>query len=234
MLVRRDSNDQLLILASASTRAEDGGSAAWFVSFCREAYPTLAIVMHDQGTAFLGLFSASLRGLTPDIIAAAHVLHVEAVENLMSVLCTRHLAPHIVSQHPKVEGVSDLVWKLARARTEVAVTECLSEARALSEGLCGELNEIKELISLFYRIRAGLMSRGTLTSNNAEAELGAVVLLRNLGPLSLIQGLLEIAQQGNFVLFSGLFPYKQLQNAVAVRLKQPPVVLMFLLQLQKR
>jgi hypothetical protein len=53
VLTHLDANKELTILAFGAGASEDADDASWFIAQCRRVYPSLAALIHDQGTALL-------------------------------------------------------------------------------------------------------------------------------------------------------------------------------------
>lgn len=129
VMTHLDANKELTILALCGSPAEDADHAAWFIKHCRLAYPALAAIVHDQGTALLNsTVTAALREpLAGRGVAGAGIGYAES-SVVMSALCARHYEKHLVARHRDVKNVSSILYKLAHARTEDVVNSVLEEA----------------------------------------------------------------------------------------------------------
>ena len=197
LATERDSQHGLTIVAFGGSARECAEDARWMLQYLRDCFPTMAIILHDQGTALLSETTTSaLSGVTQAMEQeASRSAGAVPVGQVLVGLCVRHLAPHLATRaFGAGKKALKVAWQLARARTLTAVQEALQTAQAISENLFLELHANKEKISLFYRLEAGHASHGQVTNSNAESANNMIERYRAFGPARIVTGILDVMQ----------------------------------------
>lgn len=191
LFVHRNSDNKLSTLAFGVSNGERAADAARLVDLFRQCFPSLAIVVQDGGLALNSdAVLESLTGYHDGMLEQAELLHIEARENVVLGTCARHLAAVLASKH-KNKDVTEIVHRLAKARTQPAVDSALATARAVSEGFYNDLEAAVDQLTLNYRLNLNLMSRDTTTQNNSESQNWSADDARCQGPVSLIVTMLQ-------------------------------------------
>lgn len=191
LFVQRNSDNKLSTLSFGVSNGERAADAARLVDLFRQCFPSLAIVVQDGGLALNSdAVLESLTGFCDGMVERAELLHIEARENVVLGTCARHLAAVLASKH-KNKDVTNIVHRLAKARTQLAVDSALAKARAVSEGFYNDLEAAVDQLTLNYRLNLNLMSRDTTTQNNSESQNWSADDARCQGPVSLISTMLQ-------------------------------------------
>lgn len=185
--VYRDVDKKLSILSFGAAPSENGEESAWMLHQFRNSFPSLAILLQDEG---VGLNShealEELKGLKEGLCSIADAKGVEAVAEVFVALCARHGKTGVQKRH-KGKGASNLLYQLARARTATEIESVLKLASDLSAPLHDELADKVEQYSISSRLDKGLPSRGAIVQSNSESMNNAIQQARQSGHLGFIK-----------------------------------------------
>lgn len=188
----QDAAKMLVVLAWGICSSENGSNCGAFAEFVRTAYPTMKIVMQDEGTALNGQEArAAYAAVSESVRLEAEKLGVVPTANVHMANCSSHMRDPVQKQCPGTSGVGEAIQKVALARTQKALDEAMEEARQKDQRLFDSLLPRREALSLAKRLEKGLASNGITTNQLVEIAANMVAVARKLGAARMILWLNE-------------------------------------------
>lgn len=164
MLVCKDPNDELTILAYGSVSSEDGDNCSWFLKQAADVFPGIEILMADQG-----------KGLVGD-----QVQRVAKEYKIFIASCTNHCHKSMVESigSKQAKGLKPFVTQLGRARTRPALVAVLTAVRLKSEEAYNYLSDRRRRLASHYTLKQDLRRGLTICNANVESTMNMVLPLR--------------------------------------------------------